>query len=538
MPFYKLPLVTRIEPLTLDLMTENDMPLSGGFVIDPKKKIFIYKPASKGNVDRKVVWYKGKIHTIRVFTEYPLLIPIQFNKVHAITKGIKAINYISTVNTKDIQAFDIKVKPLEVGLLTICGVCIGFASVYSDHYVKINGVGVYEEKYERKYNDRVCEINVIDEVPQISIRIESIQLLNGILVGIKEEQCMLSIYIKNTSILSVEIKKLFLVVHSKRLNKTKQLKKIDVISLIGCNPLHGEWYKIKYSALITDKYDSYVFEFLFGSEADVIIAEKREVPIIIETSNERRREEVPGVKCINWNWYAKTEWPEVLQLAKKALKNKKRVFCCSEFVNIVVELQNQSSYNFSHSLYYEDKILTGLELESWNNKSLAAEVPYDIMLRDKIMLEWEILGSLRKGKNLLSNFVNMKDKIPMVTFLPIRINLETESVSRKLKVGDMVTITMITTNISQTNIKNLYPTIMVVRCTARVQEMINRDPFSLNVSGQLTHYIEELNINEEYRQSVTILFTDRNIYRIGGMCDFEEKDLAYVAGQKLIFEVE
>eukprot|EP00826_Nyctotherus_ovalis_P019405 TRINITY_DN15983_c0_g2_i2.p1 TRINITY_DN15983_c0_g2~~TRINITY_DN15983_c0_g2_i2.p1 ORF type:complete len:275 (-),score=81.97 TRINITY_DN15983_c0_g2_i2:22-846(-) len=253
------------------------------------------------------------------------------------------------------------------------------------------------------------------------------------------DRCMLSIYIQNASQLNIPIKKLLLLVHSKRLNKTKLLRKFDLASLLGENLIQNKWYEIKYNAVISEELEGYVFEFQFAAESEVVV-ERREVGVAVESASERRREELPSVRCIKWDWLPKTEWPEALQLARKALKNKKRIFCCSELMRIVVELQNQCGYNFSLKLCYEDKSVTELELESWNNKSLAAEIPYDVMLRDKVTLEWEILGSFRKGKNLLTNFVSMKDKIPMVTFLPIRIRLEAEAKQKKVKALSLIHI--------------------------------------------------------------------------------------------------
>ena len=181
MPSYNLPLLLRIEPLILELKTENDVPILPGSIKDPKKKIFIYKPVDKSNPERNVIWYCGETHYIRVFTKYPLLVPIIFNNVSVITQGIKAISYVTRVVIKDTPIFDVKVKPMEVGTLSICGIVLGFGNISCNHYVKPNGVGIYASKYERKYKDTVCNINVVEGIPKIAIHIESTNILNGCL---------------------------------------------------------------------------------------------------------------------------------------------------------------------------------------------------------------------------------------------------------------------------------------------------------------------------------------------------------------------
>ena len=135
----------------------------------------------------------------------------------------------------------------------------------------------------------------------------------------------MDIYIKNINQLPISIKQLQFLVHTKKSGKTRLVKKLDVISIIGESPIHNKWYKIQYTVSINNNFDGYVFEFLFSSELDMIIAERREIPIFIESVGGRKKDEVSSIHCIKWDWFPKTEWPEVLELGKKALKNQKRV---------------------------------------------------------------------------------------------------------------------------------------------------------------------------------------------------------------------
>eukprot|EP01022_Parablepharisma_sp_SALTPOND_P005005 TRINITY_DN121461_c0_g1_i1.p2 TRINITY_DN121461_c0_g1~~TRINITY_DN121461_c0_g1_i1.p2 ORF type:complete len:552 (-),score=53.69 TRINITY_DN121461_c0_g1_i1:38-1693(-) len=542
MPCYKLPLLLWLEPQVLDLDVENDA-TSGEE--NGKKRIFIYEPEKKKNIKRKLVWYKGEIHTIKISVNYPLAFPVTFENILAITAGMEAISYNTNMTFQpkaEPTVLEVKVRPMETGILFLRGVSMGFAGIMCDHYVHPNGAGIYAADYEKKHVDtELCEIKVVEGIPKISTRLEAVQLWNGCLLGMKGEQCPVNIYIKNTSHSDLKIVKLELLIHTKQSIKTRLFKKLDLIHCFGESPLYGKWYQIQQVIPITDRADTYVFELHFASNPEFTIIEKYEVPITVQVPNELKRVVPPSIVCTKWDWWPKVEWTEARKMAIEMLKgSNKRVFFCSDIMQMVVGIQNQSVYSLLINLWFEDKEVAELEIETGANKNLAVEIPYDLMMRDKITLGWKIPSLCRHGKGLLADFVNMKDKIPLITFLPVRIHFETEGGVKKVrgKVGDMVNVTLELTNISQSNLKNLYPTIILSKCTAEVQELVNNDPFALAVSGELTQFVKELSVNETYKVVVSLLFTERNMYKVGSMCNFADKDLAYVSGEALTFEID
>ena len=277
MPCYKIPLLLRVEPLLLDIEVEDEISQ-----LPRKASNFKHNPWKKSAVNREFVWHRNEIQTIKVYVEYPLSVDLTFDKVCAITAGVKAICYNSPVTIKGKQAtveknevvmFEVKVKPLETGKLYIRGVSIGWMNIICDHYVNPNGVGIYAVDYEKKYSQNICEIPVVEGFPRLSTRVEAIQLMNGTLLGLRDEQCPINIHIKNISGPDLKIARLELVVCMYKKKKRFLLQKIDLVEKFE-EIRNGEWYKVQQVVPMTDKIDFYVFELHFASNNDLVLVDK------------------------------------------------------------------------------------------------------------------------------------------------------------------------------------------------------------------------------------------------------------------------
>jgi len=570
MPCYRLPLVLRMEPLLLDLDAENDLLENSSLRKTSDNAIFKVGLHRTYEIKRDLIWHKNETHTIRVYADYPLNIPIIFDKVSAIVKGMNAICYSSSVSLQSKPgkySFDVKVRPLETGVLHIQGVSIGFSNIICHHFVQRNGVGIYAIDQEKKYPDTICDVRVVEEIPRISSRIEAIQLSNGCLVGMKGEQCHMNIYIKNISATDIPIARLELKIYTREmvfnppskkydpaLRKTivygsefapaKLFKKVDLIKEFSESPKLNKWYRTEQIIPMLENTDLFGFEIQFATNPDVVLLEKYEVPITTQLPNKIQRAVAPSINITKCEWKSIVTWQDSQTIALPMLPENKKILPYSDSMKLIVGIQNMSIYPLMIGLEYEGKLKNEISLEVQTTKNLAAEIPYEIEVKEKTIITWKVPSLCRFGKGTLNDFVYKQDMIPVFKENPIKIKLFVQNVNEntkviKGKVGDLFRIGLNVKNVSSEIINSIASTIILVKSVAEnTSELLNNNPYSIGVSGDLTYFIDTLNKESSYEQYIDILFTERNTYQIGALVDFTSTDFCYALGHSITFEID
>eukprot|EP00826_Nyctotherus_ovalis_P021979 TRINITY_DN17188_c0_g2_i1.p1 TRINITY_DN17188_c0_g2~~TRINITY_DN17188_c0_g2_i1.p1 ORF type:complete len:502 (-),score=103.50 TRINITY_DN17188_c0_g2_i1:108-1613(-) len=490
-------------------------------------------------------WYAGEVQSIKVTVDYPLEFGIDF-EVSAITEGVETLNYTTIVilrTQSNPRAFEVKVKPLEPGKLFIRGVTMSFCNLVCDHYVAPNGTGVYAIEEESKSKGDICEVEVLSPIPRIATQLESALLFNGSLLGMKNEKAEVKLYIKNTSNLSIKIQELKLFVHTKQVTRTFLIEQRDLIAEFNESPVHGKWYSFTQFLNITEKIDMYIFEFHFSSNPEFEVVEKFEVPITVESPTSKERVVLPSLICDNWECMPSVECPDIMEAVRKNSKKEvERFICCSDRMTLVVELRNLCPYPFLVRLSHYGKVIAESEVEVQTKKNLAAEIPYELNVTDNVSLEWYIPDLQRSGQDLIKNFLKDRSQVLQALPYPIKIDIESDYAEKnatviKGKVGNLVQVTVTIINIDTKPLANVQSTIEIFKCTADSYILINKDLNAIAISGELTQHIDELAAGESYKHTIAILFTRRNVYRIGAVCTHEQDRVTvYVGNKGLTFE--
>ena len=511
---------------------------------EDKKKVFIVSPWEREKAEKEFLWYSGEVQFIKVTVDYPLEFGINF-EVSAIIQGIKAICYTTTVlleRQKSLKTFELRVKPMEEGILFVRGLRTSFCDLICDHYVSPNGIGIYTIGEESKTKERICEINVVKNIPRIVVQLECAQLLNGTLLGLKNERCTIKVHIKNISELSMQLTELKLFVFSRKVKKAELIAERDLIKEFGESPIHGRWYNINQVISITEKVDTCIFEFHYSSNSDRELIDKYEVPITVEDPLNKEKVVLPSLICNKWDLVPSIECPDIMEEVKKLLEKVSQTFiCCSDHMTLVVELMNLCPYPFLVTLSHYDQVIAEAEIGVRTKKNFAAEIPYEVNITDNVHLKWSIPDLQRSGQDLIKNFLADQKQVLQALPFPVRIGLEAENAVKdtiiKGKVENKVKVTMTIVNIDNKTLTNLKSTIKIFKCTASSYFLINEDFNAIAISGELTHYIYELKTGETYNHTISILFTKRNVYRIGAVCIHEkDKVTVYVGNKGLTFE--
>lgn len=531
-----------MEPLLLDVESQK---IRAKKHPDEPDNIFFYVPIKNEEVKKSFLWYAGEVQSIKVTVDYPLEFGIDF-EVSAITEGMETVNYttIVTLRTQSYpRTFEVKVKPLEAGKLFVRGVTISFCNLVCDHYVAPNGTGVYAIEEESTSKGNICEIEVLKPIPRIATQLESAQLLNGSLLGMKNEKAEVKLYVKNISSQSIKIQELMLLIHTKHMTRTYSLDERNLVAEFNESPVHGKWYSFTQLLDIAEKIDMYIFEFRFSSNSEFEVVEKFEVPITVESPTSKDRIVLPSLVCDNWECVPSIECPDIMEAVKKISKKEvERFICCSDRMTLIVELRNMCPYPFVVRLRHYEKVIAESEVEVQTKKNLAAEISYELNVADNVSLEWSIPDLQRSGRDLIKNFLKDKNQALQALSSPVKIDIESDNAEKdatviKGKVGDLVKVTVTITNIDTKPLTNVRSTIEIFKCTADSYILINEDFNAIAISGELTQHIDELGAGENHKHTIAVLFTRRNVYRVGAVCTHEQdRATVYVGNKGLTFE--
>ena len=511
-----------------------------------EKKIFLYEPEKKVNVKKKLLWYNKEIQSVRVTVYYLLSVPLSF-EVSAITEGVKSINYTTTVYLKPMtksQTFEVNIKPMESGTIYIRGISMGFYNLVCDHYVTPNGVGVYYITDEEKPKENICEIKVMQAIPKINVLFEALQLLNGSLMGIKNEKCFIKILIKNESDFDIKMSKLELIIRGKQGVKSQIIASYDLISTFGEIPIYGKWYKINQGIIITDKLECCTIEFHFGSSPEFDIIERYDIPVTIINPWTEEQTILPSLVCEDWKCITNERYPDITKCIKELYKKTKGiVISCSDYMNLAVVLKNLSPYPLFVELIYDNNTIAESVIDSQNKKTIVAETPYNINFFDNIDLKWSIPNLGRFGQNLIRDFISDKNNKLSIVNIPVKMTIESDKGEGIIKenIGNLSHIKATLTNISKRKLDNFIFQIALFKCTAKSYLEISNEHSSLAISGELKHLVNELDIDETYTINLDLLFIKRNVYKVAPYFFYdtisEGKCNIYVGDKPLTFEI-
>ena len=173
-------------------------------------------------------------------------------------------------------------------------------------------------------------------------------------------------------------------------------------------------------------------------------------------------------------------------------------------------------------------------------------------------MSWKI-PSLNRG-GCTSNFSHVKFGKLAISPLPIKLQLECSNPASAEKrpgnvneghIGEVFKIVLHITSIVPETLKNLRPIIILAKTvTAKFDnpkskhkstkveyELMNKKQFEIPLAGELESYIEALEGGKTYKKEIEVLFTEKNTYRIGALCNFPGTSTTYLCTQTLIFEI-
>lgn len=525
MPCYRIPLVFRIEPqrLSVDIdIDRSSLADKGVFLVVPKQR-------EKSNT---VKWYKDELHTIKVFVRYPLKIPITFDKVSAITRGAKTVNCLKTVTlnpSSDLTAFELKVRPVETGSLLLCGVSMCFSNILCEHYVHPNGIGICAGECGKSPAAETCRVEVVADVPRIAVQVEAQQLAGECFVAAHGEQCCLHVAVKNISrsLMPIISMKLTICPEVKEKIKAESVV-LDLVEEFG-EPLDYEkTYCTKQVIYLTRSVKMYVFKFEFASTEGVTINETKEIPVVIE----------PSVVCFDWACKPLIQWDRGVQLAKAILKQRKEVEISFSHIKTVVSAKNNSKHPLNLQLGYSDSS-SRVQVNPKDTAVLATSVPYNCSVQQALQLSWTDFNLRRTGKGLLEEFMLKEEEVPRIRLMPVIVAVElegTESRSVKVRTGELYKVVLKVENVSEGSVEGLEVSFILSKYFLDKSELLNHKPVPIAISGELSNSIEKLEPGEAFEHTLSVLFTERDIYQIGGMCSTASSK-AYVCSDALTFEV-